>query len=129
MLKDFIQVIKDKLESEPRLHAVLIYGSQANSSASPSSDIDIAYLADYKNPIDKFEFINMLAEIELLPELDIACLNTANTILAMQIMKNHVVVFLNNRKAYEQWKMSTLGMYHDLQITNRHIYKNLGKVS
>jgi predicted nucleotidyltransferase len=90
MLKDFTQAIKDKLESEPRLHAVLIYGSQANSSASPSSDIDIAYLADYKN---------------------------------------HVVVFLNNRKAYEQWKVSTLGMYHDLQITNRHIYKNLGKVS
>jgi uncharacterized protein YutE (UPF0331/DUF86 family) len=24
--------------------------------------------------------------------------------------------------------MSTLGMYHDLQITNRDIYKNLGKV-
>jgi predicted nucleotidyltransferase len=49
MLKGFTQAIKDKLESEPRLHAVLIYGSQANSSASPSSDIDIAYLADYKN--------------------------------------------------------------------------------
>jgi predicted nucleotidyltransferase len=54
MLKDFIQAIKDKLESEPRLHAVLIYGSQANSSASPSSDIDIAYLADYEKSCSSF---------------------------------------------------------------------------
>jgi len=45
----------------------------------------------------------------------------------MQIIKNHVVVFFNNRKAYEQWKMTTLSVYYDLQITNRDIYKNLGE--
>jgi|694.fasta_scaffold00007_232 muramoyltetrapeptide carboxypeptidase LdcA involved in peptidoglycan recycling len=56
MLKDFTQAIKDKLESEPRLHAVLIYGSQANSIASTSSDIDIAYLDKAIKDVITIEF-------------------------------------------------------------------------
>jgi len=98
MLEAFIKAISDKLQANPNLYAVLIYGSQANKTAKTTSDIDI----------------------------DICCLNTASPILSMQILKNHQIVFINSAREYELWKIKTLNLYHDLQITNREIYRNLG---
>ena len=129
MLEAFIKAISDKLQSNTALSAVLIYGSQADSSAKPASDLDIAYLTDYKQPVDKLEILSSLTEIDILPDIDLCCLNTINTVLAMQILKNHRIVFINSSLDYELWKIKTLNLYHDLQITNRELYKNLGSAN
>lgn len=126
MLEAFIKAIQEKLGTNPNLYAVLIYGSQANKTAKATSDIDVAYLSDYKNPASKLEILNSLSEIDILPDIDICCLNTASPILSMQILKNHQVVFINSPRDYELWKIKTINLYNDLQITNREIYKNLG---
>jgi len=127
MLEAFIKAIIAKLQSNSALHAVLIYGSQANKTAKAASDIDIAYLTDYKKPLNILDISSSLSEIEILPDIDLCCLNTANTILSMEILKNHQIVFINSSLDYELWKIKTLNLYHDLQITNRELYKNLGR--
>jgi predicted nucleotidyltransferase len=124
---EFDQLLKGKFSNYPGLIALLIYGSYANGKQTLNSDLDLAYLTDYKNPLSKLELLESFLGINELPMLDLTCLNTCNPIIGMQIIKNHRVIILNSKIDLIKWELKTLSKYHDLQIANREIYKNLGR--
>lgn len=74
--KQLIQAVKHRL---PRVRLIYLFGSQADGSATPSSDIDIAVLLDKKmNPVARFDLEQTLA-IEFNQDVDLVDLLMAST--------------------------------------------------
>ena len=74
--KQLIQAVKHRL---PRVRLIYLFGSQADGSATPSSDIDIAVLLDKKmNPVARFDLEQTLA-IEFNQDVDLVDLLMTST--------------------------------------------------
>ena len=55
--------LEQALASEPSLRLALVFGSVANGSATPDSDIDVAVLYDrFLSPSDKMRLIEVITQ-------------------------------------------------------------------
>ena len=77
---EIFKLIESKISYFKGLKALLVYGSYANGQYRQDSDIDIAYLTDYKEPISKLDLLAELSEISTLPDIDLVCLNDLSPI-------------------------------------------------
>ncbi|MFO1429356.1 MAG: nucleotidyltransferase domain-containing protein [Candidatus Competibacteraceae bacterium] len=106
--------------------AILLYGSYARGQAHAGSDIDLAIFQPRRKP-DIFEL--NLARIDLEDlcrrSIDLVILDEVSPILAMQILRNHRLLALQNRKLLDAFVVKTLTDYADLKIVRRPIEEAL----
>lgn len=121
-----IKKINDVLKQADGVDAAFIYGSVASGEAKESSDIDIAYFCSESKKVSKQDIIEELLT-KVKNDIDVLNLNDSNPTLAVQVLKNNIELFNKKPKNFEKWRIATLNKYWDLQISNREIYKNLGK--
>ena len=127
---DYREIIKSTFADDKNISAVVLYGSMVHDDVvgtfREDSDIDLAFLP-IDNNFDKMATYKRLREINR--DIDIVNLKKINPTLGMQIIKDQEILLMKDLNAWDAWKTQTLTQYHDLQISNRNIIKDLGKYS
>ncbi|MFI8621308.1 MULTISPECIES: type VII toxin-antitoxin system MntA family adenylyltransferase antitoxin [unclassified Marinomonas] len=97
----------------PEVRLVYLFGSQADGSATPSSDIDIAVLLKKKlDPVARFDLEQTLA-IKLDKDVDLVDLLTASTVLQNQVIMNGELLF-GSESEQVKFEMQIMSMYQHL---------------
>jgi len=109
--------------------AILLYGSYARRQAHPGSDIDLAMFQPRSKP-DIFELNLARVDLEDLCRrpIDLVILEEASPVLAMQILRNHQLLALQDRRPLDAFVVKTLTDYADLKIVRRPIEEALLKL-
>ena len=82
-------LIQEEFSQQLGIVAIVLFGSQMTGKAKPDSDIDLAVLYDHDfipTPMELWEKKELLSE-KLHSPIDLVCLNSADTIIASQILK------------------------------------------
>lgn len=97
----------------PEVRLAYLFGSQADGSATPSSDIDIAVLLKKKlDPVARFDLEQTLA-IKLDKDVDLVDLLTASTVLQNQVIMNGELLF-GSESEQVKFEMQIMSMYQHL---------------
>lgn len=92
------KIIADLFRCQTSVVAVLLYGSYANGTATPDSDVDIGVLylsSQIPTSLQLWELEEKLS-VALSCDVDLVCLNNIDPIFGNQIYKNHQVIVLND---------------------------------
>jgi len=106
------------LESTPDVVFAYLFGSLAKGKPRPLSDVDIAvYLAEPLSFSDvKLDILGKLIDILHTDEIDLVVLNTADLPLAMNILKNKIVVVDKDPFVRHIFESLTMRKYFDFSI-------------
>ncbi|MBM6550566.1 type VII toxin-antitoxin system MntA family adenylyltransferase antitoxin [Marinomonas ostreistagni] len=108
--KSLIQSIQHLM---PDVRLIYLFGSQADGSATPSSDIDVAVLLKKKlDPVTRFDLEQSLA-IELNQDVDLVDLLTASTVLQNQVIMHGKLLF-GSENEQAKFEMQVMSMYQHL---------------
>ena len=113
------------LESTPDVVFAYLFGSLAKGKLRPLSDVDIAvYLAAPLSFSDvKLDILGKLIDILHTDEIDLVVLNTADLPLAMNILKNKVVVVDKDPFVRHIYESLTMRKYFDFSIKEAAILR------
>lgn len=108
------------LEARLRPVAILLYGSAARGRNHRRSDIDIAVLCGDAVPSwdDAQRLALALADVAG-REVDLAFLDKASPILAMEALRTGELLACSDREQYESFVVRTATAYEDLKIVRR----------
>jgi predicted nucleotidyltransferase len=107
--------------------AVLLYGSMAKGTATSASDIDLAVLVNRPQLPDAMELAASRTELEhmLGREVDLVVLDAVSPILAMQILRNHQVLYQTTAEIMDRYTVKVTGEYFDLKYSRGFIEQQL----
>ena len=122
------ELVVPLLRQRFRPAALLLYGSHAKGDAGPASDVDLGLLAGRETP-DVFELMAARTDLEALlhAPVDLVSLDDASPILAMEALRHHRLLFLDDREAWEAFHVRVLRDYFDLKTIRRPIEEALIK--
>lgn len=103
-----IKKIIIKLKKNPKVMAIIIFGSYAKRKTKPLSDIDIAVIA--KNPDRNTEAEIASASSNL---FDVVNFHKVPAYIKFDILKTGKPAFIRNQKFFTQTKIETLRTYLD----------------
>ncbi|MCH2156942.1 MAG: nucleotidyltransferase domain-containing protein [Opitutales bacterium] len=106
------------------LQALYLFGSRARGGAGcrPGSDFDLAYFANPElSALTQFKLANDLAEALGVEHVDLVDLNSASTVLAIQVITTGDRLFTADTYAAELWETHTLAAYAQLNYERREI--------
>ncbi len=112
---------------------IYLFGSYAQDTANPLSDIDIAILLSNRNRQDYQElrlfFINALMRILHKNDLDVVLLNEASIALRFNIIKNGKLLYVNDEKQRIDFESRAIIDYIETnplrQEYNKYLFKNI----
>ena len=112
---------------------IYLFGSYAQDTANPTSDIDIAILLSNRNRQDYQElrlfFINALMRILHKNDLDVVLLNEASIALRFNIIKNGKLLYVNDEKQRIDFESRAIIDYIETsplrQEYNKYLFKNI----
>jgi len=104
------------LEERFRPLAILLFGSRVRGREHAGSDHDLAILTGRPLP-DAFAVAAAKADLEDLlgADVDLVVLGAASPILAMEILRDHAILQMRDREAFERFTVRALGAYFDLK--------------
>ena len=112
------EYLKDQI---PGLIAIYIFGSMADNSATPGSDIDIAFLTFQKiSAVEKWKIQEELAS-KLNQDVDLIDLKDATTILRTEVIEKGKLIFSGDSYQVNHFEMITYSMYADLNESRQDI--------
>ena len=100
-----------------------LFGSYANSRATPRSDIDIAvYLLDSVcDSVNKLDLVDDLSTALRTDGLDLVILNKAPITLAKRVLEKHIVLIDKNPTDRHQYESLIMRKYFDFSILEKEI--------
>ena len=103
------------LQQDSQIQAAVLFGSEASGLATSESDIDVAVLYKKKpDVLEIFQFKQHLSD-EMHKDVDLVALNDASPILAMQVIKNGLPLYILDQKAYQSFEVRLITDYADLK--------------
>ncbi len=101
--------------------SIYIFGSYAANQQTPTSDLDIAYLAANKtDSVEKWEIQENLASL-LDIDVDLVDLQEASVILRTEVIEKGKLIFDNDKYKTDYFEMTTYSMYADLNESRADI--------
>jgi uncharacterized protein len=124
---DRIKKLLEYLPVQPDILIAFVFGSFASGDMRAMSDLDIALLFDGK--IDLSRVGSMREELaDLLGiDVDIVVLNTAAPVIKMQVLKKSRLLHVRERRAYNEFFVTTVKEYDDLKRNRKEIEDNILK--
>ena len=111
----------------PGLIALYRFGSQAQGTARPGSDVDLAVLAQAPIPAMRvFELAQELA-LHLHRDVDPVDLRMASTVMRMQVISTGECLDAPNESARREFEMYTYSDYARLNEERRDILKRIAQ--
>ena len=130
--REHIEKARQVLSSMDNIAVAFVFGSFIRGLSTPSSDLDLAIL--FKNGFvpDTMGLLELRANVTrtLGMDVDIACLNTAGPILAMQVLRTGEKLVENDTYTAAQFVIRSMNAYDDLKRVRRPIEQKilLGRV-
>ncbi len=122
-IKDII--IRQLTDKIPALFGIYFFGSYANGSYRPNSDIDVAILTGTKlTAVERWNIQEELAS-ELDKDVDLVDLKDASVILRVEVIDNGIRLFTGNKYECENFETTTYSMYADLNETRMDILNDI----
>ena len=110
----------------PKAKLVYLFGSQADGSATLTSDIDIAVLLDQKiDPVIRFDLQQTLA-INLKQDVDLVDLLSASTVLQNQVITHGECLYDGTAEQFK-FEMQVMSMYQHLNEERAEILQDYMK--
>jgi hypothetical protein len=105
---------------------VFLFGSFARGFGTDESDVDVAIM--FKRVPDFFGLSDLKDQLSRCAgkDVDIVTLNTASPIIKMQVLRYGLLV-KRDKRAYNDFFVSTIREYHDLKYLRKEIEENLLK--
>jgi predicted nucleotidyltransferase len=123
--QDQIDRIVDFLDERFGLDTLWLYGSEAQGTAKPESDVDLAALFRRRpEPLEVFDARTDLEEI-LHRDVDLVDLDQTSPILGMQVLKHGRLLADRNPSRRHIAFGRILGLYEDVKILRREGEKEL----
>lgn len=127
------QPLKEYFLKQTDIEFAVLFGSLASGRATPMSDIDIAvYFSGAKNTLEladrQIDITCAVMRFYKINLADVVVLNTAHPFLKFQVVKYGRPIYVNNEKAYYQFKASALGLYQDIKPMYA-LYDNMARNS
>lgn len=113
----------------PGLNGICLFGSQADGSARPDSDVDIAILLEHEarlNSSDLFELKMDLSELLGLP-VDLIDLQSAHTDLRYVVLNSAKRIFCKDAYFCDFFEMTAFSMYQNLEVERKEIIEEVKK--
>jgi predicted nucleotidyltransferase len=106
--------LADLLGAFPEVLFALVFGSRAEGTARPDSDVDVAvFLTPETEPRERWDArLEIAAALEALGRVDLVVLNDAPPLLAHRALRG-VTVLMRDRRAYVRFFVRTLAMAED----------------
>lgn len=113
------------LEKRFGLDVLWLFGSEAQGTTHPESDVDLAAL--FRQRPDALEVLGARGDLEeiLGREVDLVDLDRASPILAMQVLKHGRLLVDRDPRRRIAFFVRTLNLYEDLKIQRRDIERRL----
>ncbi|MGQ0554344.1 MAG: type VII toxin-antitoxin system MntA family adenylyltransferase antitoxin [Nitrospiraceae bacterium] len=109
----------------PDLIALYRFGSQANGTVRPDSDVDIAALARHPIPaLRRFELAQKLAA-QLHRDVDLVDLRTASTVMRMQVISTGACLFTASDRLQGEFEDLVYSDYARLNEERREILNDV----
>lgn len=119
--------LKSELEKNRDISAAILYGSFAKGFANDQSDIDVAILfKKVPDPIALFSIKQELSDA-MKSDVDVISLNSASPIICMQAIKSGIPLFINDKRAYDEFEMRLITDYADLKKLREPFEKDILK--
>nr|WP_204464421.1 nucleotidyltransferase domain-containing protein [Shouchella xiaoxiensis] len=93
---------------------IVLFGSMANETSRPDSDIDLAFYPNEKHAATSaYELFLIAQELadHLKREVDLINIRTASTVFQAQIYGTGILLHAQNKAFYQQQRMTALSMY------------------
>lgn len=117
------QILSTLLKYLPELELVYLFGSFANNTMTPQSDIDIAFMPTKPlTSVERFEIAQSIAN-ELNINVDLINLLECSTVLQKQIIEKGILLFGENADVFE---MKVMSMYQHLNDERSDILHSEG---
>lgn len=93
---------------------IYLFGSYAQNTENPNSDVDLAFLSDDGlSEKDRFFLAQELAS-DLNKDVDLIDLSTATDVLAFQVLKNGIVLYESNPSIRAYYELKVMKKYAKL---------------
>ena len=114
-----IDTIKDHLDGRFGLDALWLFGSEANDSAGPFSDIDLAGL--FRNRPSALDLLDARGALGALlgRDVDLVDLDRVSPIVSMQVFRHGRLLVDANPRRRHQAVSGAASRYEDLRIVRR----------
>lgn len=121
--QDQINRVVDLLDRRFGLDTLWLYGSEAQGTAKPDSDVDLAGLFRRRTePLEVFDARTDLEEI-LHREVDLVDLDQTSPVLGMQVLKHgHLLIDRNPNRRHNAYGR-LLDLYEDVKLLRRKVEK------
>ncbi len=129
-LNQMLRSLKENLEEcslqQENFLLVFLFGSFARGFGTDESDVDVAIM--FKKVPDFFGLNDLKDQLSCCAgkEVDIVTLNTASPIIKMQVLRYGLLV-KKDKRAYNDFFVSTFNEYNDLKYVRKEIEENLLK--
>lgn len=119
------ELIKYTRKAIPDIIALYRFGSQANGTACPESDVDLAVLARAPIPnLRRFELAQELA-IQLHRDVDLVDLRSASTVMRMQVISTGECLFKTSGQLQGEFEDLVYSTYARLNEERREILNDI----
>jgi len=120
-----IDRIADLLDRRFGLDTLWLYGSEAQGTSRPGSDVDLAALFRRRpEPLEVFDARTDLEEI-LHRDVDLVDLDQTSPVLGMQVLRHGNLLVDHNPARRHTSFGRILGLYEDVKILRREVEKEL----
>ena len=116
--------LRPLLRAVPGLEAAYVFGSRADGTARPDSDLDLAVLA--ARPMDPVERFALQEQIAAALGLDVD-LRSASTVMRAEVLRTGRVVLEADATARAFWEVWTMSAYALLNEERRGILEDVRK--
>ncbi|HEX7186424.1 MAG TPA: nucleotidyltransferase domain-containing protein [Thermoanaerobaculia bacterium] len=113
------------LEERFGLDVLWLFGSEAQGTTHPESDVDLAAL--FRQRPDALDVLGARGDLEeiLGREVDLVDLDRASPILAMQVLQHGRLLVDRDPRRRIAFFVRTLNLYEDLKIQRRDVERRL----
>ncbi len=103
----------------------VLFGSAVSGALREDSDVDLAVM--YTSPLGADRLIRLVGEVSAVfgRPVDLVDLRRAGPIIKMQVLQNGCPVLINDRDAFERFRMYTPSEYSDFKLCRRPAEENL----
>ncbi len=117
--------VKEYLSMRNDIAFAFLFGSSAKGETTALSDLDIAFFFNRRVDFDKiYELREDLSGL-LRTEVDVVVLNNASPIIRMQVLKKGAILVNKDRRAYNEFFVSTVKEYDDLKRNRKTVEDNI----
>jgi uncharacterized protein len=124
---DRINKLLKYLPAQQDVLVAFVFGSFVSGDITVMSDLDIAILFDGRIDFSRTGCIREELSDLLGIDVDIVVLNTAAPVIKMQILKKGRLVYVRERRAYNEFFVTAVKEYDDLKRNRKEIEDNILK--